>query len=59
MGAVCSCFSDKVDFEGEVDLYHFDLHRAVGKGAFGKVSCIGICGDGPSCIGTVAILLRR
>lgn len=37
MGNVCCCFSEPVDFEGEVNLYHFDLHRAVGKGAFGKV----------------------
>ena len=33
-----SCLSTPVDFEGEVSLYHFDLHRVVGKGAFGKVS---------------------
>jgi len=32
------CFSEPVDFDGEVTLYHFDLHRAVGKGAFGKVT---------------------
>ena len=32
------CLSTPVDFEGEVNLYHFDLHRVVGKGAFGKVS---------------------
>lgn len=32
------CFSNPVDFDGEVTLYHFDLLRAVGKGAFGKVS---------------------
>lgn len=38
MGAVFGCCSSPVDFDGEVDLYHFDLHRAVGKGAFGKVS---------------------
>ena len=31
------CFSNPVDFDGEVTLYHFDLLRAVGKGAFGKV----------------------
>ena len=37
MGAVLCCCSDPVNFDGEVDLYHFDLHRAVGKGAFGKV----------------------
>ncbi|ESK82607.1 agc yank protein kinase [Moniliophthora roreri MCA 2997] len=34
------CFSEPVDFDGEVNLYHFDLHRAVGKGAFGKVRVI-------------------
>lgn len=32
------CFSEPVDYNGEVNLFHFDLHRAVGKGAFGKVS---------------------
>ncbi len=31
------CFSEPIDFDGEVTLYHFDLHRAVGRGAFGKV----------------------
>jgi len=31
------CYSAPVDFDGEVNLYHFDLLRAVGKGAFGKV----------------------
>ncbi|KIK54540.1 hypothetical protein GYMLUDRAFT_1022588 [Collybiopsis luxurians FD-317 M1] len=40
MGAVLCCCSEPVDFEGEVNLYHFDLHRAVGKGAFGKVRVI-------------------
>ncbi|TFK21169.1 kinase-like protein [Coprinopsis marcescibilis] len=34
------CFSEPVDFDGEVSLYHFDLHRAVGKGAFGKVRVV-------------------
>ncbi|KAF8737614.1 hypothetical protein AX14_012608 [Amanita brunnescens Koide BX004] len=34
------CFSEPVDFNAEVNLYHFDLHRAVGKGAFGKVRVI-------------------
>ncbi|KJA22936.1 hypothetical protein HYPSUDRAFT_201752 [Hypholoma sublateritium FD-334 SS-4] len=34
------CFSEPVDFESEVTLYHFDLHRAVGKGAFGKVRVV-------------------
>jgi len=32
------CLSTPVDYEGEVNLYRFDLHRVVGKGAFGKVS---------------------
>jgi serine/threonine kinase 32 len=40
MGAVCCCFSEPVDFDSEVNLYHFDLHRAVGKGAFGKVRVV-------------------
>ncbi|KAJ3881375.1 kinase-like domain-containing protein [Lentinula edodes] len=40
MGAVCCCFSEPIDFDGEVNLYHFDLHRAVGKGAFGKVRVV-------------------
>lgn len=38
MGAALCCCSEPINFDGEVDLYHFDLHRAVGKGAFGKVS---------------------
>lgn len=37
MGAVFCCLTEPVDFDGEVNLFHFDLHRAVGKGAFGKV----------------------
>ncbi|KAK7449825.1 hypothetical protein VKT23_013301 [Stygiomarasmius scandens] len=40
MGAICCCFSEPVDFDSEVNLYHFDLHRAVGKGAFGKVRVV-------------------
>ncbi|KAI0687684.1 kinase-like protein [Cytidiella melzeri] len=40
MGAVLCCCTDPVNFDGEVDLYHFDLHRAVGKGAFGKVRVV-------------------
>ncbi|KAH9945005.1 kinase-like protein [Epithele typhae] len=35
-----NCCSDPVNFDGEVDLFHFDLHRAVGKGAFGKVRVV-------------------
>ncbi|EMD33910.1 hypothetical protein CERSUDRAFT_117440 [Gelatoporia subvermispora B] len=38
-GALCCC-SQPINFDGEVDLYHFDLHRAVGKGAFGKVRVV-------------------
>ncbi|TFK45871.1 kinase-like protein [Heliocybe sulcata] len=34
------CFSEPIDFDGEVNLFHFDLHRAVGKGAFGKVRVV-------------------
>ncbi|PPR00883.1 hypothetical protein CVT24_000368 [Panaeolus cyanescens] len=34
------CFSEPVNFDGEVNLFHFDLHRAVGKGAFGKVRVV-------------------
>lgn len=32
-----NCVSNSVNFEDEINLYHFVLHRAVGKGAFGKV----------------------
>ncbi|ETW83280.1 camp-dependent kinase-like protein [Heterobasidion irregulare TC 32-1] len=34
------CFSEPIDLDGAVNLYHFDLHRAIGKGAFGKVRVI-------------------
>jgi len=34
------CFSQPVDFDSEVNLFHFELHRAVGKGAFGKVRVV-------------------
>ncbi|GJE99918.1 kinase-like protein [Phanerochaete sordida] len=40
MGGVLCCCSEPVNFDGEVDLFHFDLHRAVGKGAFGKVRVV-------------------
>ncbi|OSX58724.1 hypothetical protein POSPLADRAFT_1075693 [Postia placenta MAD-698-R-SB12] len=40
MGGVLCCCTQPVDFDGEVDLYHFDLLRAVGKGAFGKVRVV-------------------
>ena len=29
--------SHPVDLAGEVNLYHFELHRVAGKGSFGKV----------------------
>ncbi|THH10884.1 hypothetical protein EW145_g1037 [Phellinidium pouzarii] len=38
-GIFC-CFPDPVDFDADVNLFHFELHRAIGKGAFGKV---GLC----------------
>ncbi|KAL4066732.1 kinase-like domain-containing protein [Scleroderma yunnanense] len=35
------CYSSQpIDFDSEVNLFHFDLHRAVGKGAFGKVRVV-------------------
>ena len=36
MGALC-CRPQPIDFDGEVNLFHFALLRCVGKGAFGKV----------------------
>ncbi|KAL4063180.1 kinase-like protein [Scleroderma citrinum] len=39
MGAVC-CRPQPVDFEGDVNLFHFHLLRCVGKGAFGKVRMV-------------------
>ncbi|GAA93946.1 uncharacterized protein L969DRAFT_92148 [Mixia osmundae IAM 14324] len=39
MGALC-CRPEEVDFDGPVDLWHFYLLRAVGKGAFGKVRVV-------------------
>ncbi|KZV94712.1 kinase-like protein [Exidia glandulosa HHB12029] len=36
----CCCKDEPIDLDSEVDLYHFDLHRAVGKGAFGKVRVV-------------------
>ncbi|WWD15928.1 hypothetical protein CI109_100352 [Kwoniella shandongensis] len=35
MGAAC-CKPEAIDFDGEVNLFHFYLLRSVGKGAFGK-----------------------
>ncbi|KAF9245341.1 kinase-like domain-containing protein [Melanogaster broomeanus] len=39
MGAVC-CRPTPVDFEGDINLFHFVLLRCVGKGAFGKVRMV-------------------
>ncbi|KIJ55102.1 hypothetical protein M422DRAFT_57733 [Sphaerobolus stellatus SS14] len=39
MGALC-CRPEPVDFDGEVNLFHFVLLRSVGKGAFGKVRVV-------------------
>jgi len=40
MGAVVCCRTEPVDFDGEVNLFHFILLRSVGKGAFGKVRVV-------------------
>ncbi|KAG1761468.1 hypothetical protein EDD22DRAFT_824480 [Suillus occidentalis] len=40
MSCMRCCFSEPVDFDSEVDLFHFDLHKAVGKGTLGKVSVV-------------------
>lgn len=34
---LCSPTHQPIDFDGEVNLFHFNLLRCVGKGAFGKV----------------------
>ncbi|KAG8813054.1 hypothetical protein FRC18_002699 [Serendipita sp. 400] len=39
MGGVC-CRPEPIDFDGEVNLFHFVLLRSVGKGAFGKVRVV-------------------
>jgi len=39
MGALC-CRPQPIDFDGEVNLFHFVLLRCVGKGAFGKVRVV-------------------
>ncbi|EIW69468.1 AGC/YANK protein kinase [Tremella mesenterica] len=39
MGAAC-CKPEAIDFEGDVNLFHFYLLRSVGKGAFGKVRVV-------------------
>ncbi|KAL5526355.1 hypothetical protein ACEPAF_8078 [Sanghuangporus sanghuang] len=38
-GILC-CLPDPVDFDADVNLFHFELHRAIGKGAFGKVRVV-------------------
>ncbi|KAJ3010893.1 UNVERIFIED_CONTAM: hypothetical protein HDU68_001918 [Siphonaria sp. JEL0065] len=40
MGACCAKEESKIDFDAEVNLGHFDLLRAIGKGAFGKVKIV-------------------
>ncbi|ORY36544.1 kinase-like protein [Rhizoclosmatium globosum] len=40
MGICCSKVEEQIDFEQEVNLGHFDLLRAIGKGAFGKVKIV-------------------
>jgi len=39
MGVLC-CRQKPIDFDGEVNLFHFSLLRNVGKGAFGKVRVV-------------------
>ncbi|KAM6496911.1 Protein kinase-like domain containing protein [Amanita muscaria] len=39
MGALC-CRPQPVDFDGDINLFHFVLLRCVGKGAFGKVRVV-------------------
>ncbi|KAH7104699.1 kinase-like protein [Auriculariales sp. MPI-PUGE-AT-0066] len=39
MGAVC-CRAKPIDFDGDVNLFHFALLRNIGKGAFGKVRVV-------------------
>ncbi|KAJ3537738.1 hypothetical protein NM688_g6633 [Phlebia brevispora] len=39
MGALC-CRPKPIDFDGDVNLFHFVLLRCVGKGAFGKVKVV-------------------
>jgi serine/threonine kinase 32 len=39
MGGVC-CRPTPIDWDGEVNLFHFQLLRCVGKGAFGKVRVV-------------------
>jgi len=39
MGALC-CRQHPIDFDGDVNLFHFILSRCVGKGAFGKVRIV-------------------
>ncbi|KAF8313647.1 kinase-like protein [Clavulina sp. PMI_390] len=39
MGGVC-CRPEPIDFDGEANLFHFNLLRSIGKGAFGKVRVV-------------------
>ncbi|KAF8987238.1 kinase-like domain-containing protein [Cyathus striatus] len=39
MGAVC-CRPQPIDFDGEVTLFHFELLKCIGQGAFGKVRVV-------------------
>ena len=59
-GILC-CLPEPIDYDADVNLFHFELHRAIGKGAFGKVRPslislsfnlgfkLGITSSGPSC----------
>lgn len=59
-GILC-CLPEPIDYDADVNLFHFELHRAIGKGAFGKVRSplislsfnlgfkLGITSSGPSC----------
>ncbi|KAI9251601.1 kinase-like domain-containing protein [Sporodiniella umbellata] len=40
MGVVCGCYESNINFDEEVELRHFYLLRAIGKGAFGKVRIV-------------------
>ncbi|ORY90039.1 kinase-like protein [Syncephalastrum racemosum] len=39
MGNVC-CRTEEIDFQRDVELYHFYLMRVIGKGAYGKVRIV-------------------
>lgn len=48
-----------IDFDAEVNLFHFNLLRCVGKGAFGKVCIVSMLSQGPSCSSLVILRPRR